>query len=128
MENLALMSELIETCAAACDNFIKSEMALNDGEVENCQKFSKQGQVLVNALIKDTFEEVKEEFEVDIDDVNDYDYPNNFELIKALNQVTMNAGSLLAEEIDDKVKEIIISKLFNSINTVKEIYLALFEN
>ena len=38
MENLELLSELLQTSATACENFIKSEMALNDGDVEACQK------------------------------------------------------------------------------------------
>lgn len=127
MENISVLAELLETSSAAVDSFVQSEMALNDGDVENCQRFSKKGQILVNALIKDTFLEVQEAYEKEIEDTNDYDYPNNFELIKALNQVVMYASGLLAEDID-KVKDIILTNLFKAINTAKEIYLALFEN
>lgn len=127
MENLSVLAELLETTSSAVDCFIQSEIALNDGDVENCQKFSKKGQTLVNALIKDTFLEVQEEYEKDITDTNDYDYPNNFELIKALNQIVVAASGLLADDIE-KVKDIILAKLFKAINTAKEIYLALFEN
>lgn len=127
MENLSVLAELLETTASAVDCFVQSEMALNDGDVALCQNFSKKGQTLVNALIKDTFLEVTEVYEKDITDTNDYDYPNNFELIKSLNQIVVAASGLLAEDID-KVKDIILTKLFKSINTAKEIYLALFEN
>lgn len=127
MENLYILAELLETTSSAVDCFVRSEMALNDGDVESCQRFSKKGQILVNALIKDTFLEVQEAYGKEIEETNDYDYPNNFELIKALNQVVMYASGLLAEDID-KVKDIILTNLFKAINTAKEIYLALFEN
>ena len=77
MENLALYAELLEASSNANKAFIKSEMALNDGNVEDCQKFSKEGQVLVRALMKDTFIEIEELGEND-GATNDYDYPNNF--------------------------------------------------
>ena len=43
MANIKLLSELLETSASACENFIKSEMALNDGEIMESQKHSKNG-------------------------------------------------------------------------------------
>ena len=76
MLNFELLSELLETSATACENFLKSEIALNDGDVELCQKYSKDGQQLVKTLIKDTFKEFRDEFNCNIEDVQDYDYPN----------------------------------------------------
>lgn len=126
MENLSLLAELLEASAHACNCFIKGEMALNDGDVEACQKANKEGQVLVNALIKDTFLEIEEEFGETDNQTNDYDYPNNLELIKALNEITMQVGALLSA--DENIKKIVLPALFRAINTAKEIYLALFEN
>lgn len=126
MENLSLLAELLEASAHACNCFIKGEMALNDGDVETCQKANKEGQVLVNALIKDTFLEIEEEFGENDNQTNDYDYPNNLELIKALNEITMQVGALLSA--DENIKKIVLPALFRAINTAKEIYLALFEN
>jgi len=120
--------ELLEASANACNNFIKSEMALNDGDVENSQKFSKDGQVLVRALIRDTFKEIQEEIGDNDGQTNDYDYPNNFELIKSLNEIAMHIGGILSAEDDKNIKPIIEKKLTNSINTVKEIFSALYEN
>ena len=77
MKNLPLYAELLEASSNANRAFIKSEMALNDGNLEDCQKFSREGQVLVRALIKDTFIEVDELGENNGEN-NDYDYPNNF--------------------------------------------------
>ncbi len=127
MENLSLYAELIEATSNANKAFIKSEMALNDGNVEDCQKYSRDGQVLVKAMIRDTFVEIDELGEND-GSTNDYDYPNNFELIKSLNEILVCVGSLLASIDDENVVKIVMPKLFKAINTTIEIYNALFEN
>ncbi len=120
--------ELLETAANACNNFIKSEMALNDGDVEASQKFSRAGQVLVRALVNDTFKEIEEEIGENDGQTNDYDYPNNFELLRALNEITMNVAAIISAREDEKIKKIVEKKLIRSTNTVKEIYLQLYEN
>lgn len=127
MKNLPLYAELLEASSNANRAFIKSEMALNDGNLEDCQKFSREGQVLVRALIKDTFIEVDELGENNGEN-NDYDYPNNFELIKSLNDISVAVGACLAAQEDDSVIKIVMPSLFKAINTTKEIFLALFEN
>ncbi len=127
MENLSLYAELLEATTNANSAFIKSEMALNDGEVDNCQKFSKEGQILIRALIKDTFNEIYE-LGTNEGKTNDYDYPNNFELIKSLNDIAIAVGSLLASGDDKNVAKILLQKLYMAINTTKEIFNALFEN
>ncbi len=120
--------ELLEASASACNNFIKSEMALNDGEVELSQKYSHDGQVLVKSMINDTFKEIQEEIGEADGETNDYDYPNNFELLRALNEITIHVGGYLSAEDDENIKKIVGKKLSKTINTTKEIYLALYEN
>lgn len=120
--------ELLETSANACNNFIKCEMALNDGDVEGSQRYSKNGQTLVKALVRDTFLEVEELLEENDNQTNDYDYPNNFELLRFLNEITMHVGAYLSAGEDEKIKPIVAKNLMHAINTVKEIYLALYEN
>ena len=127
MKNLALISELLQTSASACDNFIKSQIALEDGDVQVCQNASQKGVQLIKAMIKDTFEEFEEEFDAKTSECLDYDYPNNMELIKALNSLSVNVGGILGSE-DDKIADMFAKKIQISINTIKEIYLALFEN
>jgi len=127
MKNLPLYAELLEASSNANRAFIKSEMALNDGNLEDCQKFSREGQVLVRALIKDTFIEVDELGENNGEN-NDYDYPNNFELIKSLNDISVAVSACFAAQEDESVIKIVMPSLFKAINTTKEIFLALFEN
>ena len=126
--NLDVIAELIEATSNAENYFIKSEMALNDGDVEACQKHSKEGQNLVKTLKNDTFLEIEEEFGENHEDVNDYDYPNNMELIKSLNEIVMSAGSLLSARDDESIQKIVVKGLYKAINTTKEIFEALFEN
>ena len=127
MANLDIIAELLETTANACDSFIKCEMMVNDGEIQESQKYSKNGKILMKALIKDCFKEIEEVIGENIQETNDYDYPNNMELIKALNQISMYLGSYLSAS-EDLVKNIAIKNLFKAINTAKEIYEALYEN
>ena len=122
-----LLSELLETSANACDAFIKSEMALNDGDLTTSQKFSKNGQTLMKALILDTFNEVEEALGENLQETFDYDYANVLELIRSLNEISMYVGAYIEAE-EEVIKNIAIKNLFKAINTSKEIYLALFEN
>lgn len=120
--------ELLEGVSAANSAFIRSEIALNDGDIEASQKYSKEGQTLVKSMIKDTFQEVKEEFELDEEECNDYDYPNNLELIKALNDIAMNSALYLSSKDDENVSKIFKKKILQAINTAKEIFISLYEN
>ena len=122
-----LLSELLETSANACDAFIKSEIALNDGNTATSQKFSKNGQTLMKALILDTFNEVEEALGENLQETFDYDYANVLELIRSLNEISMYVGAYIEAE-EEVIKNIAIKNLFKAINTSKEIYLALFEN
>lgn len=122
-----LLSELLETSANACDAFIKSEIALNDGDLATSQKFSKNGQTLMKALILDTFNEVEEALGENLQETFDYDYANVLELIRSLNEISMYVGAYIEAE-EEVIKNIAIKNLFKAINTSKEIYLALFEN
>ena len=122
-----LLSELLETSANACDAFIKSEIPLNDGELTTSQKFSKNAQTLMKALVLDIFNEVEEALGENLQETFDYDYANVLELIRSLNEISMYVGAYIEAE-EEVIKNIAIKNLFKAINTSKEIYLALFEN
>lgn len=127
MEKQELIAELLETTANACNCFIKAEMKINDGDIAGSQSDTKKGQALMKALISDTFLEVEEELGENNGETNDYDYPNNMELIKSLNEICMHLGSFMSSN-EDIVKNIALKNLFKAINTAKEIYSSLYEN
>ena len=127
MEKQELIAELLETTANACNCFIKAEMKINDGDIAGSQSDTKKGQALMKALISDTFLEAEEELGENNGETNDYDYPNNMELIKSLNEICMHLGSFMSSN-EGIVKNIALKNLFKAINTAKEIYSSIYEN
>lgn len=120
--------ELLEGVSSANNAFIKSEIALNNGEVEDSQKYSKEGQILLRSMINDTFDEVVEELEIQSNETLEYDYPCTMELIRALNTILMNASMYLSSSDDKNITEILSLKIITAINTAKEIFNSLYEN
>lgn len=131
MEEVKILSELIEHCGQVCKLFIDSEIALNDGDTQKSVKCNKEGQQLFSTMIKDIFVETKGLFLNKIDDVLDYDYPSVLELSKNLADLMFNAGRYITavqENASGNTKEIISKKLITNINTSVEIYNCLFNN
>ncbi len=120
--------ELLEGVSSANNAFIKSEIALNNGEVEDSQKYSKEGQILLKSMINDTFDEVVEELEIQSNETLEYYYPCTMELIRALNTILMNASMYLSSSDDKNITEILSNKIITAINTAKEIFVSLYEN
>lgn len=120
--------ELLEGVSSANNAFIKSEIALNNGEVEDSQKYSKEGQILLKSMINDTFDEIVEELEIQSNETLEYDYPCTMELIRALNTILMNASMYLSSSDDENITEILSNKIITAINTAKEIFVSLYEN
>ena len=120
--------ELLEGVSSANNAFIKSEIALNNGEVEDSQKYSKEGQILLKSMINDTFDEVVEELEIQSNETLEYDYPCTLELIRALNTILMNASMYLSSSDDENITEILSNKIITAINTAKEIFVSIYEN
>ena len=130
MEKIKLLSEIIEQAGQASKFLTASEIAMNDGDIAECQKQSKKAQELLKTMVRDVFVEFEEEYGELGNQTNDYDYPNNLELIKALNDLTYNLGvliGLILEKMDSIIAGV-VGKCKVSISTVKEIYLALYEN
>ena len=119
--------ELLEGVSSANNAFIKSEIALNNGEVEDSQKYSKEGQILLRSMISDTFDEIVEELEIQSNETLEYDYPCTLELIRALNTILMNVSMYLSS-YDENITEILSNKIITAINTAKEIFVSLYEN
>ena len=131
MEIIEKLGELIENCGTINDYLIKGQMALEDGDIMLSQKYNKNAQGLLKACIGDVFEEVKEVLDCDIAEVNDYDLPIIFELVRQVNLCNQYAGSyltLLEGESEDIGKNIVKKSLLKSINTVIEINNAIFDN
>lgn len=128
---IKLFYELLQNTSFILKNLINSEIAMNDGEIANCQKFNKEAQTLLNASVNDTFKEFIEMTEVETVEVNDYDVPNNFELIRHLNQIQCDVAmlfDLISDNLADDIIKANLRKIVISLNTVIEIYEAIYLN
>jgi len=131
-EYLKINYELLQNCSYALKSLINSEIAMNDGEISDCQKYNKEAQLLLKSSINDTFKEYKELINSNTTSVNEYDLPNNFELMKQLNNVQCDLSMLLGMLADDFNEEKVIKsseeKIAVTLNTIEEIYTAIYLN
>lgn len=130
-ELLSRLGELLEHSSHAAKLLVSSEIALNDGEITLTQKYNKEAQSLIEIMTKDIFLEIEEVLDSSSDQTNDYDLPNNLELIKQLADIAYNCGVMLGIVVEDTaslVRKTVEEKLLKSINTVVEIYNQLYNN
>lgn len=126
------LNELLQTSAHACKLLLSSEIAINDGEIADCQKYTKEAQDLVLFLTKDTFLEFEEKFETtDIKDISNYDIPSTLVLAKTLTNLQFNIGILLSfndETQSGTLEKTTINNIQKDINTIKKLYNELYNN
>ena len=72
-KEILTLLELASSASHTAKLLIKSEMALNDGEVDTCQKLTSEAAATMGVLVKDMFEETIEMFNLSVEDCVDYD-------------------------------------------------------
>ena len=131
-EKCDTLNELLQTSAHACKLLLSSEIAINNGEIAECQKYTKEAQDLVGFLTKDTFLEYEEKFETtNVLDISSYELPSTLELAKALTNLQYNIGILLSfndETQAGTLEKTTINQIQKDINTVKKLYNELYNN
>ena len=129
-ELLKIVYEIIQNTGYIAKTLVNSEMAMNDGELAASQKYTKEAQNLLATTINDNFKEYREAISVDTDSTNEYDIPTTLELIKQLAALQYTAGMLLCTTLDnqDMIIENLTKKLLIDINTIEEIYNAIYNN
>ena len=129
MENKVFF-EAIENTSYLARLILKSEIAMNDADVEGCQRYTKEAQNLLATLIKDVYEELAEEIDEPSDTVNDYDLATGLELATQLNTLIYDLSGLLLSQ--EEVNELILTKtkqkIITDLNTIKEINNAIYAN
>lgn len=122
--------EAIENTSYLARLILKSEIAMNDADVESCQKYTKEAQNLLATLIKDVYAELTETINQDSDTVNDYELATGLELTVQLNTLVYDLSRLLLSQRE--VNELILTKtkqkIITDINTIKEINNAIYAN
>lgn len=124
-----ILYELIGLSAQVTKSFISSIQAFNDGNLQLCQKHTKEGQNLLKTMKHDVFEEYFELGDFD-KNTNEYGQATQEELILQTANLQYAIGILLSLENGDsdifakKMKE----KIATAINTIIDLYDNLFEN
>lgn len=126
-----VLAEFVEQAGYVIKVGIASEMAMNDGDIALCQKYTKEVQAFLKTMVKDVFEECKEAFSIQHNNTNDYDIPNMLELVKQLAEGVYYAGvlqGLIMENAMPTMQQNTAEKFITALQTVTEIYIAMFEN
>ena len=126
---LSKLGELIEHTNEVAKLLIASEVALNDGEIEVCQKNSAKAVDMLKTITQDVFVEIEEELSINNDNFTSDLDPNALNLAYALCDVAYNAGvivNMLVENEADKVLDIAKTKLIHAINDAKSLYTTLY--
>lgn len=125
-----IIYETIENTSYLSKLILKSEIAMNDADVESCQRYTKEAQNLLATLIKDVYKELIEEINEDSSAINDYDLATGLELATQLNILIYDLSELLLSQED--VNELILTKnkqkIITDLNTIKEINNAIYAN
>lgn len=125
------LCELIEHSSHTSSLLIDGEIALNDGDLAASQKANMDAQALLDTMVKDIFVETRQALSSSSNKTDDYDLPSTLELAKSLAKTAQNAASLLLLIISgesQRLQSIMIEKVLTNINTVIEIYNAIFNN
>lgn len=123
--------ELIQNLGYISKLILMSELAMNDGELQMSQKYTKELQSMLKTSINDVFEEFFELVRNKNNEINDYDLPSTLELAKQISNFQFDAGVmllLLNDNYNDKVFNISESKLIKDLNSIKQIYQEIYGN
>jgi len=129
-EKIAVLTELIEQSCEANKLLLSNAICMENGEIEEAQKHLQKATQIMDVMVRDVFVEVKEAFDVEDGDEDDYDY-SVLDLAKLLIEVTKHAGNLLSyilSEESDTIMNIAVNKLVSSVNAASSLALAILLN
>ncbi len=127
-ENIKMYCELIENANECSKLLILSQIAIDDGDLTLSQKYFLQVKDILNTLVNDTFNEIKELCSSPVLDSDDYDI-SSLNLASLLNDACHSAGTLVSMENENEtnsLKQAILTKLAKTLNACTELYNTLF--
>ena len=130
-EHFSLLTELVSHSAHVGKLLISSEIAMNDGNLQESMKYTKEAQGLLKTMKSDVFEEFNEAFNTQNANSYDYDIPTPLELSKCLCSLQFNCGSLMSLLSENKTGTLannLTNKIASDIATILEIYTAIYDN
>ncbi len=127
-KNIKTYCELIENANECSKLLILSQIAIDDGDLTLSQKYFLQVKDILNTLVGDTFNEIKELCSSPVLESDDYDI-SSLNLAALLSDACHSAGVLVSmenEEQSNSIKEAILTKLVKTLNACTELYSTLF--
>ncbi len=127
-ENIKVYAELIESANQCSKLLIQSQLSIENGDLALSQKQFLQVKDILNTLVNDTFNEIKELCHTPVVESDDYDISSLY-LASLLNDSCHLAGVLISlenEEQTHSIKEAILTKLIKSLNACTELFFTLF--
>lgn len=130
-EHFSLLTELVSHSAHVGKLLISSEIAMNDGNLQESMKYTKEAQGLLKTMKSDVFEEFNVAFNIQNVNSYDYDIPTPLELSKCLFSLQFNCGSLMSLLSENKTGTLannLTNQIASDIATILEIYTAIYDN
>lgn len=130
-EHFSLLTELVSHSAHVGKLLISSEIAMNDSNLQESMKYTKEAQGLLKTMKSDVFEEFNEAFNTQNANSYDYDIPTPLELSKCLFSLQFNCGSLMSLLSENKTGTLannLTNQIASDIATILEIYTAIYDN
>ncbi len=128
-EKQKILLELIQNTAYISKLILSSEIAMNDGDIETCQKNTKEAQAMLKTCINDNFKEFFTETQNTCNECNEYDMPTAIELSRQIACLGYEVSNyLLLECSNDNLGNIVEMKIAKCINTIIQIYEEIYGN
>lgn len=132
MENtkIKLLYEIIEHSSMLNNMLVSAEIAMNDGDLLDTQKYTKNAQNFLKTMTQDTLKEFFQVFEIDSNETNSFDIPSNLEISKSISSLNYNISVLLGLILDNQngLIDNCLNKIAKDINTIVSLYNCLYAN
>lgn len=132
MENtkIKLLYEIIEHSSMLNNMLVSAEIAMNDGNLLDTQKYTKNAQNFLKTMTQDTLKEFSQVFEIDSNETNSFDIPSNLEISKSISSLNYNISVLLGLILDNQngLIDNCLNKIAKDINTIVSLYNCLYAN
>lgn len=129
-EKTKLLLETIELATALEKSIVCSEIAMNNGEIMDCQKYTKEATKYLDTMSKDVFKEFFDIFEISSTETIATPIPSALEICKLTSDMCHNISFLLEMELEgsNTASNSTLLKIAKDINTILELYRILYAN
>ncbi|MBE5738623.1 MAG: hypothetical protein E7354_02735 [Clostridiales bacterium] len=129
-KKISILSELIEQSSEASKLIVSNAIAMDNGEIEQAQKYLKEATTLLTTMLKDTFIEVRGILNENTTDEESYDF-SALDMAKLLSKVSFYCASLINCYINNYTGSVMANtetKLIKCINATRTLVTAILLN